>query len=54
VTAARVGRQEIDVRVVIYRGPRTAIELRFQYLWTDVMGEPIPVGSRDRFLTGTP
>ena len=54
VTANRVGRQEIDVQVVMYRGPRTAIELRFQYLWTDVMGEPIPLGSRDRFLVGTP
>ena len=38
VQASRVGKQEIDVHVTIYRGPKTAIELRFQYLWADVTG----------------
>jgi phage gp46-like protein len=37
VTAQRVGRQEIDAHVTIYRGPLTAIELRFQFLWSQVV-----------------
>jgi phage gp46-like protein len=36
VSAARVERQRIDVTVVVYRGPRRAIELRFQGLWDEV------------------
>ena len=38
VEAVRVGKQEIDVHIVMWRGPRIAIELRYQYLWTDVTG----------------
>ena len=38
VDAVRVGKQEIDVHVVMWRGPRVAIELRYQYLWNDVTG----------------
>jgi phage gp46-like protein len=35
VEAARVERERIDVRAVIYRGPLPAIELRYQGLWID-------------------
>jgi len=35
VEAIRVGRDRIDVRVAIFRGPLPAIELRFQQLWLD-------------------
>ena len=35
VEATRVGRERIDVRVVIYRGPLPAIELLYQQLWID-------------------
>jgi phage gp46-like protein len=54
VEAERTGRQEITVTVVMWRGPRRLIELRYQYLWDKVTGEPIPVGSKDRFVTGYP
>ena len=54
VEAVRVGRQEIDVHIEMYRGPRRLIELRYQYLWDQVTGEPIPVGAKDRFVTGFP
>lgn len=37
VRAQRVGRQEIDVFVTIFRGPKTAIQLRFAYLWDQVV-----------------
>jgi phage gp46-like protein len=37
VVAQRVGRQEIDANVIIYRGPLPAIELRFQFLWSQVV-----------------
>ena len=37
VKATRVGRQEIDVFVTIYRGPKDAIQLRFAYLWNQVV-----------------
>ncbi len=37
VHAARVGRQEIDVAVTMFRGPLRAIELRFAYLWNQVV-----------------
>jgi phage gp46-like protein len=37
VKAQRVGRQEIDVFVTMYRGPLTAIQLRFAYLWNQVV-----------------
>jgi phage gp46-like protein len=45
VDATRIGRDRIDVYVKMYRGPKRAIELRFQYLWNEVAGEPIPVGA---------
>jgi len=38
VEANRVRDQEIDALVWIYRGPRTAIELRFAILWDEVTG----------------
>jgi phage gp46-like protein len=37
VKAQRVGRQEIDVYVTMYRGPLAAIQLRFAYLWDQVV-----------------
>ncbi len=37
VRAERVGRQEIDVFVTMFRGPLTAIELRFAFLWNQVV-----------------
>lgn len=33
VTAQRNGRDRIDAQVIVYRGPKTAIDLRFQILW---------------------
>jgi phage gp46-like protein len=54
VDAVRTGRHEITVSIVMWRGPRRLIELRYQYLWDKVTGEPIPVGSKDRFVTGYP
>src|SRR5262245_33570918 len=39
VEATRVGKESIDVYVVIYRGPKAAIELRWLYLWTEMAGE---------------
>jgi phage gp46-like protein len=41
VSAERVGRDRIDVRVVIYRGPLAEIELLFQDLWSAILEEPI-------------
>ena len=52
VEAVRVDRQTIRVDIQMYRGPKRLIELAFQYLWDEVTGEPIPVGSKDRFVTG--
>jgi len=37
VKAARRGRSEIDVYVTLYRGPLPAIELRYAYLWEQVI-----------------
>lgn len=37
VRANRVGKQQIDVHVTIYRGPLRAVELRFAYLWGQVI-----------------
>lgn len=37
VQARRVGRQQIDVHVTIYRGPLQAIELRYALLWDQVV-----------------
>jgi phage gp46-like protein len=36
VEAARVGVERIDALVVIYRGPKTPVELRFQVLWDEI------------------
>jgi phage gp46-like protein len=37
VEATRVGKERIDVFVMMYRGPKTAIQLRFEYLWDGVI-----------------
>jgi len=37
VAAQRVGRDRIDVYVTMYRGPLRAIELRFAFLWNQVV-----------------
>jgi phage gp46-like protein len=39
VKAARVGKERIDVNVVMYRGPKGAIELRWAYLWDEMAGD---------------
>lgn len=52
VEAARTGKQQIEVHIAMYRGPRRLIELRYQSLWDEITGEPIPVGSKDRYVTG--
>jgi phage gp46-like protein len=36
VDAVRNGKERIDVHVVMYRGPRVAIDLRWQYLWAEM------------------
>lgn len=36
VAAERVGTERIDAVVTIYRGPRDAVALRFQNLWTGI------------------
>lgn len=54
VDAIRSGRQKIEVHIVMWRGPKRLIELRYQYLWDQVTGDPIPVGSKDRYVTGIP
>lgn len=36
VRAERVGRERIDMVVVLYRGPLPAVELRYQNLWTGI------------------
>jgi len=41
VKAERVGRDRIDVRVTIYRGPLVAIDLLFQDLWAAITEEPV-------------
>jgi phage gp46-like protein len=33
VEAWRVGREQIDAAIIIYRGPKRPVELRFQILW---------------------
>ena len=37
VKASRVGRERIDARVVIYRGPTIGVELRYQILWAELL-----------------
>jgi phage gp46-like protein len=54
VEAIRSGRDQISVSVSIYRGPKLLIELRFQSLWDEVGRDYIPVGSKDRYVTGQP
>ena len=36
VEATRVDTQQIDAYVVIYRGPKSPVELRFQVLWDEI------------------
>lgn len=36
VEASRVGVERIDAYVVLYRGPKTPVELRFQILWNEI------------------
>lgn len=36
VRAERVGRERIDMIVVLYRGPLPAVQLRYQNLWTGI------------------
>jgi len=38
VEAWRVGKERIDALVVIYRGPKAPVELRFQVLWDEIEG----------------
>jgi phage gp46-like protein len=38
VQATRVGIERIDAYVVLYRGPKTPVELRFQVLWNEIEG----------------
>lgn len=38
VKAERKGLERIDATVVVYRGPRVEIELRFQNLWREIEG----------------
>jgi len=35
VMASRIGLERIEVLITVYRGPKDAIELRFQSLWAD-------------------
>jgi len=41
VTAERVGRERIDVRVIVYRGNVAEVDLLFQDLWAAMRVEPI-------------
>ena len=38
VLAARAGVNRIDAYVVIYRGPKPPVEMRFQVLWDEIEG----------------
>jgi phage gp46-like protein len=38
VKAAQVGRERIDALVRLYRGPATAVDLRYQILWDELTG----------------
>jgi phage gp46-like protein len=44
VEATRVGVERVDALVVIYRGPKTPVELRFQMLWQEIFSESAAVG----------
>jgi hypothetical protein len=33
----RVGKERIDALIRMYRGPKTAVELRFQILWAGIV-----------------
>jgi phage gp46-like protein len=37
VQAVRTGRDQIEALVRLYRGPRLAVELRYEVLWTDII-----------------
>ncbi len=54
VVASRTGRDKIEVHVVVYRGPKRLIELRFQSLWDEIGRDPVLVGAKDRYVTGQP
>jgi len=41
VKGERVGRDRIDVRVILFRGPLVAVDLLFQDLWAAITQEPI-------------
>jgi phage gp46-like protein len=41
VFAERVGRERIDVRVIVYRGDLAEVDLLFQDLWAAMITEPI-------------
>jgi phage gp46-like protein len=36
VTATQIGEQRIDAKIVLFRGPKTAIQLLFAPLWTEI------------------
>jgi phage gp46-like protein len=40
VTARQINIQRIDARVIIYRGPKSAIELQYQALWDELPPAP--------------
>jgi phage gp46-like protein len=40
VTATQVSIQRIDARVIIYRGPKSAIQLQYQALWDELPPSP--------------
>jgi phage gp46-like protein len=46
IKAMRVGKERIQALIRIYRGPKTAIELRYQMLWADIVPQTI-----DEFYT---
>jgi phage gp46-like protein len=39
----RVDRQRVDALIRLYRGPMTAVELKYQILWRDIQNADIPV-----------
>jgi phage gp46-like protein len=46
IKAVRVGKERIQALIRIYRGPKLAIELRYQTLWADIVPQTI-----DEFYT---
>jgi len=39
VAVMRADRQRIDAHIVMFRGPQTAVQLRYQILWDDIIEE---------------